>query len=87
LARRLKVSEEVLDAVARDDLGAVEPAWRAALEYANDVTRGGGVVSDERFAMLERHFTPEQVVEITAVIGLFNYFNRFANGLNIPVTL
>ena len=87
MARRLKVSEEVLDAVARDDLGAVEPAWRAALEYANDVTRGGGVVSDERFAMLERHFTPEQVVEITAVIGLFNYFNRFANGLNIPVTL
>jgi alkylhydroperoxidase family enzyme len=87
LARRLKVSEELLDAVARDDLAAVEPAWRAALEYANDVTRAGGVVADDRFAALERHFTTEQIVEVTAVIGLFNYFNRFANGLNIPVTL
>ena len=27
-----------------------------------------------------------QVVEITAVIGLFNYFNRFANALDIPPT-
>jgi alkylhydroperoxidase family enzyme len=87
LARRLKVSEEQLDAIARDDLALFEPAWRAALEFANDVTRQGGVVADDRFAALARHFTTEQIVELTAVIALFNYFNRFANGLNIPVTL
>ena len=81
------MSEELLEAVAADDLAGFEPAWRAALEYANDVTRGGGVVTDDRFAALARHFTTEQIVEVTAVIGLFNYFNRFANGLNIPVTL
>jgi alkylhydroperoxidase family enzyme len=87
LARRLKVSDELLDAVAKDDLEAFEPAWRAALEFANDVTRHGGVVADERFAALASHFSTEQIVEVTAVIALFNYFNRFANGLNIPVTL
>ena len=79
--------EEQLDAVARNDLGVFDGAWRAALEFANDLTRPGGVVGDERFAELARHFTTEQIVEVTAVIALFNYFNRFANGLNIPVTL
>ena len=87
MARRLKVTEEQLSAVERDDLAELEPSWRAALEFANDVTRRGGVVGDDRFASLARHFTTEQIVELTAVIALFNYFNRFANGLNIPVTL
>ena len=87
MARRLKVSEEQLDAVACDDLTTFEAPWRAALEFANDVTRHGGVVADARFAPLAEHFTVDQIVEITAVIALFNYFNRFANGLNIPVTL
>ena len=79
--------DEQLAAVASDELTIFEPAWRAALEYANDVTRHGGVVSDERFASLAAHFGTDEIVEITAVIALFNYFNRFANGLNIPVTL
>ena len=87
MARRLNVPAEQLDAVARDDLAAFEPAWRAALEFANDITRQGGVVGDDRFAALARHFSTEQIVEVTAVIALFNYFNRFANGLNIPVTV
>jgi alkylhydroperoxidase family enzyme len=87
LARRLKVPDEQIDAVARDDLSVFDPAWRAALAFANDVTRFGGVVADERFRELAEHFSTEQIVEVTAVIALFNYFNRFANGLNIPVTL
>jgi len=87
LARRLKVSDEQLAAVERDELAGFEPAWRAALEFANDMTRHGGVVNDNRFAALAAHFATEQIVEITAVIALFNYFNRFANGLKIPVTL
>ena len=86
MARRLNVPEDQLAAVARDDLSAFDPAWRAALEFANDVTRHGGVVADERFAALEEYFAVDQIVEITSVIALFNYFNRFANGLNIPVT-
>ncbi len=81
------MSEDQLAAVARDDLAGFEPAWKAALEFANDVTRHGGVVRDDRFAALAGHFATDQIVEITAVIALFNYFNRFANGLNIPVTL
>ncbi len=86
MARRLKLSDEELAAVAADDLAIFEPSWRTALTFANDITRAGGNVADERFAELAAHFSTEQLVEITAVVALFNYFNRFANGLKIPVT-
>jgi alkylhydroperoxidase family enzyme len=45
-----------------------------------------GVVAPEIYSALERHWSAAQIVEITAVICLFNFFNRFANALDIPVT-
>ena len=45
-----------------------------------------GVVPPDVYAALEQHWSPAQVIEITAVIGLFNFFNRFANALDIPPT-
>ncbi len=45
-----------------------------------------GHVTDAHFAELAAHWTAAQIVEITAVIALFNYFNRFADALAIPVT-
>ena len=82
----MSVSEEQLSRLATGDFDGFEPAWRAALAFADEMTRTGGPVSDDRFAALATSFSTEQVVEITAVAALFNYFNRFANSLNIPVT-
>jgi len=45
-----------------------------------------GRVPPEVFATLERHWSPAQIVEITSVICIFNFFNRFANALEIPPT-
>jgi alkylhydroperoxidase family enzyme len=45
-----------------------------------------GNVSRELFAALERHWSSAQIVEITSVICMFNFFNRFANALVIPVS-
>ena len=45
-----------------------------------------GKVSADAYAALERHWSPPQIVEITSVICIFNFFNRFANALEIPVT-
>ena len=44
------------------------------------------VPGDETFADLRAHWDDAQIVEITAVVALFNYFNRFANALHVPVT-
>ncbi len=86
MARRLGATDAQLSALAAGDLGGFEPAWRAALAYADAVTRHGGRVDDATFADLAAQWTTPQVVEITAVVGLFNYFNRFANALDVPPT-
>lgn len=63
-----------------------DDAWRSAFAYADAVTPTPGRVPPEIFAMLQQHWSPAQIVEITSVIGIFNFFNRFANALEIPPT-
>ena len=65
---------------------AFEPAWAAALRFADALEGSGHGVSDTLYADLAAHWTPEQIVEITMVIGLFAYFNRFNNALRVEVT-
>jgi alkylhydroperoxidase family enzyme len=86
LARRLGASQEQVDAVATGELGAFEPAWRAAIAYAEQMTPTRPTVDPASYTALAAHWTPPQIVEITAVAALFNYFNRFALALEIPVT-
>jgi alkylhydroperoxidase family enzyme len=43
-------------------------------------------VSGDAYATLTTHWRAAQIVEITAVAALFNYFNRFAIALDVPVT-
>jgi alkylhydroperoxidase family enzyme len=82
----MSVTEAQLADLAAGRFEAFEPAWGAALMFADVMTRSGGPVDDVHFAELATHYSTEQIVEITAVAALFNYFNRFANSLNIPVT-
>lgn len=35
---------------------------------------------------LRRRWSEDEVVEIAAVVGVFNYFNRFNNALEVPPT-
>jgi alkylhydroperoxidase family enzyme len=86
LARRLGATDAVLDGIAVADYTNVEPAWASALRYADVMTPTASVPSDKVFADLRSHWDSAQIVEITAVIGLFNYFNRFAIALEIPPT-
>jgi alkylhydroperoxidase family enzyme len=86
LARRLGATEEQLDAVARAEYGVFDDAWRSAMHYADAITPTPGMVPDAVYAEVASHWTSAQIVEITAVICLFNFFNRFAHALNIPVT-
>lgn len=45
-----------------------------------------GLVPPSSYAALEQHWSAAQIVEITSVICIFNFFNRFANALDIPPT-
>jgi alkylhydroperoxidase family enzyme len=73
-------------AMAAGDYSGFEPAWQAALRWAAEMTPTRGDASDETFAALRAHWDDAQIVEITAVVALFNYFNRVAEALRVPVT-
>jgi alkylhydroperoxidase family enzyme len=88
LAKRLGASEELLDAMYHIDQYAemFTPAERAALSLAERMTTDAHGVDEEVWAELKAHYDDGQIVELAAVIGLFNYFNRFNDALRVPIT-
>ena len=86
MARRLGATQDMLDSVIGGTYRGMQSGWIAALRYADAMTPTGSVPDAAAFSLLREHWDDSQVVEITAVIGLFNYFNRFANALDIPPT-
>jgi uncharacterized peroxidase-related enzyme len=67
----------------RDDF---TPAEKAALQLAETVTRNAHEVTDEQFAELRTFYSEGEIVELLCAIGLFNYFNRFNNALQMEPT-
>ena len=90
MARRQGASEALLDALPkggpRAPIDALEPGWRAALAYADVLHRSGHEVSDELYGELEAAWDQGQIVEITLVIGMTEYFNRFNDALRVAPT-
>jgi len=86
LARRQGWSQEQLDHLAefesRSDFDEKE---KISLRLAERMTRNARV-DEALWADLRRHFDEGEVVELAAVIGLFNYFNRFNNALEMEPT-
>lgn len=75
-----------LAALGSGDRSTFSAGERAALAFADAMTPTGGVVTDAIFDELSAHWDAAQIVELTSVIALFNYFNRFAEALHVPVT-
>ena len=87
MARQLGYTEEEIDALARSqETTLFEPAVKAALLYAEKMTRDAHTVTDAMFADLRRHYTDTQILELTCVIGLTNYWNRFTTALRIDLS-
>ena len=90
LARRHGGSEALIEAI--QDRGsavavdALEPGWRAALDYADALHGSGHSVTEELYARLAAAWDQGQIVEITMVIGMTEYFNRFNNSLRVEPT-
>ncbi len=85
LARQLGVSEELLDALYHIDQHRhlFTEQELVALRYAEIMTSDAQAVDEALWDELQAHFDDGELVEITTVIGLFNFFNRFADALQI----
>jgi alkylhydroperoxidase family enzyme len=88
LAKQQGASEALLDAMYHIDQhrDMFTPAELAALAFAERMTTDAHGVSEDTWIDLKEHFDDGQVIEIAAVIGLFNYFNRFNDALHVAVT-
>src|SRR5579863_4734466 len=87
LARNLGWSDDQLSHLAEwPDRQDFNPAEKAALRLAETVTRDAHSVSDEQFAELRAYYSEGEIVELLCAIGLFNYFNRFNNALQMEPT-
>lgn len=56
---------------------------RVAIEYAEEMSKTPVRVSDELFERLKKHFSDEQIVELSASIAYENYRARFNHALDI----
>ncbi len=81
------MSQESIDALpdlsARSTYTAEE---QVALRFAEQMTLDAKAVSDDLWRELEAHFEEPQIVELAAVAGLFNFFNRFNDALQVEIT-
>lgn len=59
---------------------------KVALRLAERVTRDSHTVDDQFWSELRKHFDEGEIIELLAVIGLFNYFNRFNDALQMEPT-
>ena len=60
---------------------------KAAILYADRVTRSAAVIRDAALEDLRKHFNEEQIVELTLVVAIANFTNRFNDALRIPPDL
>ena len=86
MVRRLGATEEEIAGLAKGDFGSFGPRERSALNFSEALTLDSNNVPDELFSLLRQHFTEGEIIEIAAVAGLFNYFNRFNNALQMEPT-
>ncbi len=86
MARRFGTTEEELAALERGDLTVFTPRERTALEFAEKLTLDSNQVSDDLFRELRSFFNEGEIIEIAAVAGIFNYFNRVNNALQMEPT-
>jgi len=90
LARQQGASAELVEAIqdrgGRAPIEHLEAAWRVALEFADVVHGSGRDVADELYGRLRGSWDEGQIVEITLVIGMTEYFNRFNNSLGVEPT-
>ncbi len=85
-ALRLGTDEKKLAAVWEYKTSPLySEAERVALDFALAAASQPNDVTDELFAQMKRHWSEGQIVEITAVIALFGFMNRWNDTMATPL--
>ena len=63
------------------------PREKAAILWAEHVTKNTAKSRDDVFEEVKKHFSEQEIVELTLMSGFFNLFNRLMDSLRIPIEL
>jgi alkylhydroperoxidase family enzyme len=87
LARRLGwTDDQINDLHNFENRSDFTDKEKAALRLAERVTKDAHSVDDPLWTELRQHFDEGEIIELLAAIGLFNYFNRFNDALQMEPT-
>lgn len=87
ICRKLGWTDEQLGAMESNiEAGGFSEREQVAIHLAEVMTLNAHGYAAEDFALLRRFYTEGEVVELMAAIGLFNYFNRFNDLLEMEPT-
>ena len=62
------------------------PEVKVAIKLAENMTINGQLVTDEDFVELRQYYSEPEIIELTSLIGMVNYFNRFTTTLRIDIS-
>ncbi len=74
--------------IKRVTLGADQEGWseyEAALITAVDELNKDAMISDKTWAVLERHCSPEVLIELPMLVGFFSMIGYLQNALRLPL--
>jgi uncharacterized peroxidase-related enzyme len=83
-ARKAGLTEREIEDIQSETNQNFSASEQTALHYAREMTRACADEYGTREHLREQ-FSEEQLVELTLVIAMANFTNRFNNGLNIQV--
>jgi uncharacterized peroxidase-related enzyme len=84
-SKRHGVAPEDWKALQADDSSRFSEKERAALVYAQKLTRDPHSVTDADFTALKKHFNDAEIVDLHLLTGVANLTNRFTDPLGLEV--
>jgi uncharacterized peroxidase-related enzyme len=87
LGKSLGFEDDEIDAISGDYQNSdyFSVAEKAAISWAEVLTEKTYNQRKDAKEELKKHFSPEQIIEITMVSGFFNFWNRFTDSLEIDL--
>jgi 4-carboxymuconolactone decarboxylase len=88
LGRKVGLTAEQIAAARSDDYAAspaLDDRQKAAIRWAEAVTNMTARGDEAAFQAMQRHFSEQQIVELTVFCGMWNYSNRLCEALHIDL--
>jgi alkylhydroperoxidase family enzyme len=88
LGKKIGLTAEQIAAAQGNDYMAsphLDDSQKAAVRWAEAVTKMTARDDDEAFAAMKKHFSEKQIVELTVFCGMWNYSNRLCEALHVDL--